>query len=73
MATCCEHCARPWRAAAPRNNANHHSPQPQTRSYHHTESDTVDKLDPAQLQVVAAANAVWAASIANLPFLLPRT
>jgi hypothetical protein len=32
----------------------------------------VDKLDPAQLQVVAAANAVWAAYIANLPFLLPR-
>lgn len=40
--------------------------------YHHTEADTVDKMDPAQLQVVAAANAIWAASIANLPTLMPR-
>jgi carboxypeptidase Q len=40
--------------------------------YHHTEADTVDKLDPAQLQVVAASNAIWAASVANLPGLLPR-
>ena len=40
--------------------------------YHHTEADTVDKMDPAQLQVVAAANAIWAVSIANLPTLLPR-
>ena len=41
--------------------------------FHHTEADTVDKMDPAQLQVVAAANAIWASSIANLPNLLPRT
>jgi len=40
--------------------------------YHHTEADTVDKLDPYQLQVVAASNAIWAASIANLPTLMPR-
>ncbi len=40
--------------------------------YHHTDADTVDKLDAGQLQVVAAANAVWAASVANLPALLPR-
>ena len=39
---------------------------------HHTAADTVDKLDPAQLQTVAAANAVWALSVANLPTLLPR-
>jgi hypothetical protein len=41
--------------------------------YHHTEADTIDKLDAGQLQVVAAANAVWAASIANLPAMMPRT
>ena len=41
--------------------------------YHHTEADTVDKLDPAQLQSVAATNAIWALSVANLPGLLPRS
>jgi carboxypeptidase Q len=40
--------------------------------YHHTEADTVDKLDPAQMQTVAATNAIWALSVANLPGLLPR-
>jgi carboxypeptidase Q len=40
--------------------------------YHHTESDTVDKMDPGQLQTIAAANAIWALSVANLPTLLPR-
>lgn len=39
---------------------------------HHTEADTVDHMDPMQLQQVAAANAVWAVSVANLPTLLPR-
>jgi len=39
---------------------------------HHTSSDTVDKLDPLQLQTVAAVNAIWAVSVANLPFMLPR-
>jgi len=29
-------------------------------------------MDPQQLQHVAAANAVWAVSVANLPSLLPR-
>ena len=40
--------------------------------YHHTDADTVDKLDPTQLQAVAATNAIWALSVANLPGLLPR-
>jgi carboxypeptidase Q len=40
--------------------------------YHHTEADTIDKLDPAQMQTVAATNAIWALSVANLPGLLPR-
>jgi carboxypeptidase Q len=39
---------------------------------HHTEADTVDKLDPRQLDVVAATNAIWALSVANLPSMLPR-
>ena len=39
---------------------------------HHTEADTVDKMDPHQLQVAAATNAIWALSVANLPDLLPR-
>jgi carboxypeptidase Q len=40
---------------------------------HHTTADTVDKMDPTQLQTVAATNAIWALSVANLPELLPRT
>ena len=40
--------------------------------FHHTTADTVDKMDPQQKQTVAAANAIWALSIANLPTLLPR-
>lgn len=31
-----------------------------------------DKMDPTQLQQVAATNAIWALSVANLPGLLPR-
>ncbi|XP_024532914.1 carboxypeptidase Q isoform X2 [Selaginella moellendorffii] len=41
--------------------------------YHHTQSDTVDKLSPRQLQHCAATLAVWTYSIANLDFLLPRS
>jgi len=40
--------------------------------YHHTEADTIDKLDPNQLQRASAAMAIWAYAIANLPDLLPR-
>ena len=40
--------------------------------YHHTEGDTVDKMDPGQMDTIVAANAIWALSIANLPTLLPR-
>ncbi|KAL3702274.1 hypothetical protein R1sor_020296 [Riccia sorocarpa] len=40
--------------------------------YHHTEADTVDKLDPEQLQHCAATMAVWTYSVANLDSLLPR-
>jgi carboxypeptidase Q len=41
--------------------------------YHHTAADTVDKLDPTQLQMAAASMAVWASSVANLPGMLQRT
>lgn len=40
--------------------------------YHHTASDTIDRMDPNQLQAVAATLAVWAVTIGNLPALLPR-
>eukprot|EP00899_Mesostigma_viride_P004825 jgi/Mesvir1/14343/Mv09751-RA.1 len=40
--------------------------------YHHTGADTVDKVDPRQLQHAAAVFAVWAAAVADLPELLPR-
>lgn len=40
--------------------------------YHHTAGDTVDKLDPTQLQQAAASMAIWASSVANLPGMLPR-
>ncbi|KAL2649816.1 hypothetical protein R1flu_017944 [Riccia fluitans] len=40
--------------------------------YHHTEADTIDKLDPEQLQHCAATMAVWTYSVANLDSLLPR-
>lgn len=36
-------------------------------------ADTIDKMDPNQLQAVAAALAVWAVTIGNLPSLLPRS
>jgi len=40
--------------------------------YHHTDGDTVDKLSPKQLQLSAAAMALWSYGVANLPTLLPR-
>jgi len=41
--------------------------------YHHTDGDTMDKLNPTQLQLSATAMAVWAWGVANLPELLPRS
>lgn len=40
--------------------------------YHHTEADTVDKLDPEQLQLNVAAMSAWAYAVASLDDLLPR-
>jgi len=40
--------------------------------YHHSRGDTIDKLDPTQLQRAAASIAVWAYAIAQLDNLLPR-
>jgi carboxypeptidase Q len=41
--------------------------------FHHSGGDTLDRMDPFQLQTVAATLAVWTATIANLPVLLPRS
>lgn len=41
--------------------------------YHHTESDTVDKLDPHELNECIAALAVMAYVVADLPQRLPRS
>mmetsp|Transcript_2959 Transcript_2959/g.3494 ORF Transcript_2959/g.3494 Transcript_2959/m.3494 type:complete len:503 (+) Transcript_2959:28-1536(+) len=40
--------------------------------WHHTDADTVDLIDPVQLQNTATSFAVWAFSIAELEDLLPR-
>jgi carboxypeptidase Q len=40
--------------------------------YHHTDSDTVDKLDPKEVAQCAAAMAIMAYVIADLPQRLPR-
>jgi carboxypeptidase Q len=40
--------------------------------FHHTQADTPDKLDPAEMQRCVAAMAVMAYIIADLPELLPR-
>jgi carboxypeptidase Q len=40
--------------------------------YHHTDSDTVDKLDPKEVAQCAAAMAIMAYVIADLPTKLPR-
>jgi carboxypeptidase Q len=41
--------------------------------YHHTTADTMERLDPVQLQAVAVSLAVWATSIASLDQILPRS
>jgi carboxypeptidase Q len=40
--------------------------------YHHSEADTMERIDPTQLNQNAAALAIWTYSIAQLPELLPR-
>ena len=40
--------------------------------FHHSEADTMERLDPTQLNTVAASLAIWAYSVAQLPDLLPR-
>ena len=39
---------------------------------HHSAADTIDRMDPGQLSRTAAAFAIWAVTIANLPELLQR-
>jgi carboxypeptidase Q len=40
--------------------------------YHHTDSDTIDKLDPSELARCVAAMAIMAYVVADLPEPLPR-
>nr|MBA3496960.1 M28 family peptidase [Gemmatimonadales bacterium] len=40
--------------------------------YHHSEGDTLDKLDPGELARCVAAMAVMAYVVADLPEALPR-
>lgn len=40
--------------------------------FHHTASDTMDRMDAAQLQRYSVVMAIWAMSVADLPELLPR-
>ena len=40
--------------------------------YHHTDADTLDKLDPDEFARCVAAMAVMAYVIADLPVRLPR-
>ena len=49
------------------------SPCPAAISWnHHSASDTIDRMDARQLNHHAAALAVWAYAVAQLPELLPR-
>jgi carboxypeptidase Q len=41
--------------------------------YHHTEADTMDKLDPHEMALCVATIAVMAYVIADLPEALPRS
>ena len=41
--------------------------------YHHSEGDTLDKLDPAEVARCVAAMAVMAYVVADLPGGLPRS
>jgi hypothetical protein len=50
------------------------TPFPPTRSwFHHTAADTIDRVDPNQLNLLAASLAIWAVAVADLPELLPRS
>ena len=40
--------------------------------YHHTEADTIDKLDPDEMALVVATMAVFAYGVADMPERLPR-
>nr|MBA2243782.1 peptidase M28 family protein [Gemmatimonadota bacterium] len=40
--------------------------------YHHTEADTIDKLDPREVALSVAAMAVMAYVVADMPERLPR-
>jgi carboxypeptidase Q len=40
--------------------------------YHHTDADTIDKLDPREIGLCVAAMAVMAYTVADLPEALPR-
>jgi carboxypeptidase Q len=40
--------------------------------YHHTDADTIDKLDPEEMARCVAAMAVLAYVVADLPTQLPR-
>jgi len=40
--------------------------------HHHSQSDTMETIDPRQLQHMSASLAVWAYAVAQLPTLLPR-
>ena len=41
-------------------------------NYHHSAADTLDKIGPRELQENAAAMAVLAYTLANLPEAMPR-
>ena len=40
--------------------------------FHHTEGDTMDKLDPRELQLCVATMAVMAFVVADMPQSLPQ-
>jgi carboxypeptidase Q len=40
--------------------------------YHHSEADTIDKLDPREVALCTAAMAIMAYVVADLPAPLPR-
>ena len=40
--------------------------------YHHTDADTIDKLDPDEVALVVATMAVMAYVVADMPERLPR-